>query len=42
MKFYFTYVLLSKKDNKFYIGYTNDIELRFEQHQKGLVESIKN
>ena len=42
MKFYFTYVLLSKKDNKFYIGYTNDIELRFEQHQKGLVESTKN
>ena len=42
MKFYFTYVLLSNKDNKFYTGYTKDIELRFEQHQKGNVESTKN
>lgn len=42
MQFYFTYVLQSKKDNKFYIGYTKDIELRFEQHQKGLVESTKD
>lgn len=39
MQFYFTYVLLSHKDNKFYTGYTKDIELRFEQHQKGNVES---
>ena len=42
MQFYFTYVLLSKKDNNFYTGYTKDIELRFEQHQKGMVDSTKN
>lgn len=42
MQFYYTYVLLSDKDNKLYTGYTKDIELRFEQHQKGNVESTKN
>jgi putative endonuclease len=42
MKFYYTYVLLSEKDNKYYTGYTKDLKLRFEQHNKGLVESTKN
>lgn len=37
--FYYTYVLLSKKDKKFYTGYTKNLKLRFEQHKKGLVES---
>lgn len=41
-QFYFVYVLLSEKDNKFYTGYTKNIELRFEQHQKGLVKSTRN
>ncbi|MDO8589711.1 MAG: GIY-YIG nuclease family protein [bacterium] len=40
-KFY-VYVLQSQKDGNFYVGYTNDIELRFEQHLKGAVESTKN
>lgn len=40
-QFYFVYVLQSKKDNKFYTGYTKNIELRFEQHNKGLVQSTK-
>lgn len=40
--FYFTYVLKSEKDNKFYTGYTNNLKLRFEQHRKGLVESTKD
>ena len=40
--FYFVYVLLSEIDNKFYTGYTKNVELRFEQHQKGLVYSTKN
>jgi putative endonuclease len=40
--FYFVYILQSELDSKFYTGYTNNIELRFEQHQKGRVESIKN
>jgi len=39
---YYVYVLKSKKDNKLYTGYTNNLKLRFEQHQKGLVESTKN
>ena len=41
-QFYFVYVLHSEKDDKFYTGYTKDIELRFEQHQKGLVKSTKD
>jgi len=39
---YYTYVLKSDKDNKFYTGYTNNLKLRFELHQKGKVESTKN
>jgi putative endonuclease len=42
MKFYFTYVLQSEKDKKYYTGYTKSLKLRFEQHNKGLVESTKN
>ena len=40
--FYYAYVLKSMKDNKFYTGYTKNLKLRFEQHNKGLVESTKN
>ncbi len=39
---YYVYILLSKKDNKKYAGYTKNLKLRFEQHKKGKVESIKN
>ncbi len=39
---YYTYVLQSIKDMKFYTGFTKDLKLRFEQHSKGLVESTKN
>ncbi|MGB5895864.1 MAG: GIY-YIG nuclease family protein [Ignavibacteriaceae bacterium] len=39
---YYTYVLKSIKDNKFYIGFTKDLKLRFEHHKKGLVESTKD
>ncbi|MDP1994037.1 MAG: GIY-YIG nuclease family protein [Ignavibacteria bacterium] len=41
-EYYYTYVLKSLSDGKFYIGYTKNIKLRFEQHSKGLVESTKN
>jgi putative endonuclease len=41
MTYYYTYVLLSRKDGKRYIGYTNDLKLRFEQHQRGYVESTR-
>jgi len=39
---YYVYVLKSNKDKKFYTGYTNNLKLRFELHQKGKVESTKN
>ena len=39
---FYTYVLLSEKDGKHYTGYTKDLKLRFESHQKGRVESTKN
>jgi putative endonuclease len=39
---FYTYVLQSEKDGKFYTGYTKDLDLRFEQHQLGYVESTKN
>lgn len=39
---YYTYVLQSLKDKKFYTGYTKNLKLRFEQHQKGLSESTKD
>ena len=42
MKFYYVYVLKSKKDKRHYVGYTENLKLRFEQHCKGLVESTKN
>ncbi|MEK7161691.1 MAG: GIY-YIG nuclease family protein [Patescibacteria group bacterium] len=39
---YYTYLLQSIKDTKLYVGFTKNLKLRFEQHQKGLVESTKN
>jgi putative endonuclease len=42
MQFYYVYILQSELDNNFYTGYTKNIELRFEQHNKGQVESTKN
>jgi len=41
-KFYYTYLLQSEKDNMFYVGYTKDLNLRFEQHQRGEVKSTKH
>jgi putative endonuclease len=39
MNYYYTYVLKSLVDNKFYIGWTDDLEQRISKHQKGLVSS---
>lgn len=36
---YYTYVLLSKKDGKFYIGYTSDLVKRLNLHKFGKVQS---
>ena len=39
---HYVYVLLSKKDDKFYTGCTSDLKTRFEQHREGKVFSTKN
>ena len=39
---YYTYILQSAKDMKFYTGFTKDLKLRFDRHNKGLVESTKD
>lgn len=33
--FYYVYVLLSLKDNNFYIGFTDDLERRLKEHERG-------
>lgn len=40
--FYYIYILKSKLDNKFYVGYTENLKLRFEQHTKGQVKSTRD
>lgn len=42
MDFYYVYVLRSGKDGKNYTGYTQNLKLRFEQHQNGEVTSTKH
>ena len=39
---YYTYVLFSKKDGNFYTGFTQDLKLRFKQHNNGKVESTRD
>jgi len=39
---YFTYVLQSKKDHKFYTGYTHDLKDRVKLHNEGNVDSTRN
>lgn len=41
-RFYYTYILQSKTDKKFYTGFTNDLIGRFKLHQAGKVPSTKN
>lgn len=38
---YYVYVLISKKDNNLYTGYTKDLKNRIEQHNIGEVQSTK-
>jgi putative endonuclease len=42
MKFYYTYVLQSKKDKKWYTGFTIDLRKRFNNHNSNKVSSTKN
>jgi len=39
---YYTYILQSVKDKKFYTGFTKNLKSRFDLHNRGLVESTKN
>ena len=39
---YTVYILKSLKDNKFYVGQTQDLEKRLIRHNNGLVNSTKN
>lgn len=41
-QFFFTYVLLSKKDGMFYTGYTQDLHIRLSQHNAGDVPSTSH
>lgn len=39
--FFYTYVLESLTDKKYYIGYTNDLKRRVEEHNRGESKSTK-
>lgn len=39
---FYVYILKSKRDQKCYIGSTNDLKRRFEEHNKGKIFSTKN
>lgn len=39
---FYTYVLISKKDGKFYTGTTNNLKKRLEEHKNGLVSSTRH
>ena len=34
---YYVYILLNKKDNKFYAGFTHDLKRRLSEHKQGKV-----
>jgi len=38
---YYTYVLQCEKDNGFYVEFTKNLKLRFEENTKGRVDSTK-
>jgi putative endonuclease len=39
---YFSYILFSEKDKRYYYGSTNNIANRLKRHNKGEVKSTKN
>jgi putative endonuclease len=39
---HYVYVLLSQKDDKFYIGFTSDLERRLKEHNDGKAQSTKS
>ena len=42
MKFYYVYVLYNKQKNFIYIGYSEDLQIRFKRHNAGEVQSTKS
>ena len=38
---FYIYILFSEKDKQLYIGYTPDLKVRIEKHQKGFVTATK-
>ncbi|MCB2170014.1 MAG: GIY-YIG nuclease family protein [Deltaproteobacteria bacterium] len=39
---FYTYVLQSLSDSKFYVGFTKNLKQRFDHHNKGLVKSKRD
>ncbi len=39
---FYVYILRSKKDSSFYIGFAVDLRNRIKKHQEGFVRSTKN
>ncbi len=39
---YYTYVIQSEKDKRFYTGFTKDLRNRFKEHNAGKVASTRN
>ena len=39
---FYTYILRSLKDNRFYYGHTSDLNIRLQNHNKGKVRSTKS
>jgi putative endonuclease len=39
---YYVYILYSKEFDKYYIGQTNNIELRIKRHNSGEIKSTKH
>ncbi len=42
IKLFYTYVLISLRDKKLYVGYTDNLNKRLTEHNEGKVTSTKN
>lgn len=42
MPMFYTYILLSEKDSRTYVGYCKNIQIRLKNHNTGLVKSTKH
>jgi len=38
---YYVYILVSRKDENFYVGFSDDLKRRIDEHKKGKVKSTK-